>query len=203
LIILSIDMSFKKYNFQNKEFNIIADIWLCGSAEKDSEGNKFSGAYPAGFLKRLKSAFQDFYPTNPVDILHVCSGRISCKEGMRLDIDPKYKPDFLCNAENMTEIKDEEFLWVQSDTPYNKEASLKYYDKPMVNRSKVIKEMTRVCKIGGFIAMLDQISPNNVPRCLKRFALIGVTSIPNQDMRIFSVFQKVKKYESTASKKKK
>lgn len=194
LATLQKDMNFKSYYYQNKGFNIIADVWLCGSAEKDENGKKFPGAYPAGFLKRLKSAFGDFYPKNPVDILHVCSGRIPCKEGMRLDIDNQYNPDFLCSAENMSLIKDEEFFWVQSDTPYNKEASSKYYDKPMVNRSKVVKEMTRVCKVGGFVAMLDQISPNNVPRCLKRFALIGVTSIPNQDMRIFSVFHKERKY---------
>lgn len=196
-------MNFKSYYYQNKEFNIIADVWLCGSAEKDEKKQKFAGAYPAGFLKRLKSAFQDFYPTNPVDILHVCSGRIPCKEGMRLDIDPKYMPDYLCNAENMIEIKDEEFLWVQSDTPYNKEASLKYYDQPMLNRSKVVREMARVCKVRGFVAMLDQTSPNSVPRCLKRIALIGVTSVPNTDMRIFTVWQKVNKFGTITSKKKK
>lgn len=195
-------MNSKQYYHQNKDFNIIADVWLCGSAEKDDEGNKFPGAYPAGFMKRLKSAFRCFYPTNINDILHVCSGRISCSEGMRLDIDEQYEPDFLCNAENMSDVEDEQFFWVQSDTPYNKEASSKYYGKSMVNRSKVIKEMTRVCKVGGFVSMLDQISPNNVPRCLKRVALIGVTSIPNQDMRIFTVFHKERKYESTTSKKK-
>lgn len=203
MIILSNVMS-SEYYFQNKEFNIIADVWLCGSAEKDEEGGKFPGAYPAGFMKRLKSAFRDYYPQDSTDILHVCSGRLPASEGLRLDIDDQYEPDFLCDAEDMSEeIDDEQFAWVQSDTPYNKEASTKYYGKPMVVRSKVIKEMTRVCKVNGFVAMLDQISPNNVPRCLKRVALIGVTSIPNQDMRIFTVFRKVKKYEPATSKKKK
>ncbi len=193
----------KQYYHQNKEFKIIADVWLCGSAEKDEEGGKFAGAYPAGFMKRLKTAFKDFYPTDREDILHICSGRIPSGEGMRLDVDDQYEPDFLNDAENMEDVEDEQFQWVQSDTPYNKEASSKYYNRPMLNRSKVVKEMTRVCKVGGFIAMLDQISPNNVPRCLKRVALIGVTSIPNQDMRIFTVFHKERKYESTTSKKKK
>lgn len=193
----------KQYRHQNKDFNIIADVWLCGSAEKDSEGEKFAGAYPAGFLKRLKNAFQDFYPIEREEILHVCSGRIPSREGLRLDIDDQYEPDFLNDAENMEDVEDEQFQWVQSDTPYNKEASSKYYGKTMVNRSKVVKEMTRVCKVGGFISMLDQISPNNVPRCLKRVALIGVTSIPNQDMRIFTVFHKERKYEPATSKKKK
>lgn len=199
-MIISSSVMSSKYYHQNKDFNIIADVWLCGSAEKDSEGGKFAGAYPAGFMKRLKTAFRDFYPTDREDILHVCSGRLPSSEGLRLDIDDQYEPDFLNNAENMEDIEDEQFQWVQSDTPYNKEASSKYYGKPMLTRSNVVKEMTRVCKVGGFISMLDQISPNNVPRCLKRVALIGVTSIPNQDMRIFTVFYKERRYEPTKKK---
>ncbi len=180
------------YHYQNTEFNIIADIFFCGSALKDSEGNKFSGAYPAGFMKRVKSAFKEVYPTNREDILHVCSGRLPSDEGMRLDIDPKYSPDYLNNAEDM-KIRDESYFWVQSDTPYNDRASEKYYGKPLLNRAKCIREMARVCKVGGFVAILDQISPNSVPRNLKRIAIIGVTSVPNQDLRVFSVFQKIEK----------
>ena len=187
-------MDSKKYNFQNKEFKIVADVWLCGSAEKDYDGNKFSGAYPAGFLKRFKSAFEDFLPCEPDFILHVCSGRINSSEGKRLDINPKYKPDFLCSAEDML-IEDEQFEWVIADPPYNEEASKKYYGISLLNKPKMIREMTRVCKVGGFIGLLDQYSPNSVPRCLKRIALIGITSVPNTDMRIFSVWQKIDKFK--------
>lgn len=196
-------MSFNKYNFQNKEFNIIADIWLCGSAEKDSEGNKFSGSYPAGFLKRFKTAFKDFLPKTNNDILHICSGRLPPTEGIRLDINADYDPDILSNAENMSQVKDESFEWVMADPPYNEEASQKYYGVPLLSKVKMIREMARVCKQGGYIALLDQYSPNSVSRCLKRIALIGVTSVPNTDMRIFTVWKKVNKFGTTASKKKK
>lgn len=179
------------YNYQNTEFNIIADMFFCGSSEKDSEGKKFSGAYPAGFLKRVKSAFSEVYPKDTNEILHVCSGRINPSEGMRLDINPQYNPDFLDNAETMDSIHNERFSWVQSDTPYNGRASEKYYGRPLLNRAKCIRAMTRVCKIGGYVSLLDQISPNSVPRNLKRIAIIGVTSVPNQDLRVFSVFQKI------------
>jgi len=196
-------MSFKKYNFQNREFNIIADVWLCGSAEKDSEGNKFSGAYPAGFLKRFKSAFKDFLPQNNNDILHICSGRLPPTEGIRLDANADYDPDILSDAENIPQVKDESFEWVIADPPYNEEASQKYYGVPLLSKVKMIREMTRVCKVDGYIALLDQYSPNSFPRCLKRIALIGVTSVPNTDMRIFTVWQKVKKFDTITSKKKK
>ena len=176
-----------EYHHQNKEFKIIADVWLCGSALNDSDGNKFSGAYPAGFLKRFKSAFKDFLPKSNYDILHICAGRLPKEEGTTLDIDDKYDPDILSDAEDMSQLNDESFPWVIADPPYNENASQKYYGRPLLKKSQMIREMTRVCKVNGFIALLDQYSPNSFPRCLKRIALIGVTSVPNTDMRIFTV----------------
>jgi len=202
LTILSLDTISKQYHHQNKEFKIIADVWLCGSAESDSEGNKFSGAYPAGFLKRFKSSFRDFIPTDPLKMLHVCAGRLPPSEGMRLDVDDEYEPDFLNDAENMEDIDDERFTWVIADPPYNEDASKKYYKRPLLKKSQMIREMTRVCKVNGFIALLDQYSPNSFPRCLKRIALVGVTSVPNTDMRIFTVWQKMSKFGTTIPKKK-
>ncbi len=203
MTILSLDTIFKHYYHQNKEFKIVADVWLCGSAESDSDGNKFSGAYPAGFLNRFRTAFRDFLPKNPMDMLHVCAGRLPPSEGMRLDVDDKYEPDILADAEDMSQINDESFEWVIADPPYNEEASKKYYKRPLLKKSLMIREMARVCKKDGFIALLDQYSPNSFPRCLKRIALIGITSVPNTDMRIFTVWQKVGKFGTTTTSKKK
>lgn len=188
-------MNSEEYHHQNKQFKIIADVWLCGSAQKDSDGNKFSGAYPAGFLKRFRTAFADFIPSDPMDMLHVCSGRLPPSEGMRLDVDSKYDPDILSDAEDMSQVNDEAFSWVIADPPYNENASKKYYKRPLLKKSQMIREMTRVCKVNGFIALLDQYSPNSFPRCLKRIALVGVTSVPNTDMRIFTVWQKREKFK--------
>lgn len=189
----TIHLNKKNYHYQNTNFNIITDVFLCSSAERDSKGNKFAGSYPAGFMKRVKAAFKEVYPKNPNRILHVCSGRISKTEGHRLDISPKYKPNYLDNAETMKKVRSNKYWWVQSDTPYNKRASEKYYGRPLLDRPKMIRAMVRVCKLGGFVSLLDQISPNSVPRNLKRVAIIGVTSIPNQDLRVFTVFQKVRR----------
>jgi len=188
-----------KYQFQNHQFKIVADFWtiedtwFCGPASKDSENNKFDGAFPTGFLNRVKAAFYHYYPQNREDILHVCSGRVPRCEGMRLDIDPKYKPDFQCNAEEMTMIKDNTFQFTVSDTPYNKNASSKYYDKPMVNKSKVFKEMVRVTKPNGFIGVLDEAMPQLNPHLQKQVtcvARIAVSTVPNLTFRAFTVFRK-------------
>lgn len=189
-----------KYIFHCDQFKIISDMWLCGSAEKDFNGVKFAGAFPAGFLNHIKECFKEYYPTDPKLILHVCSGRIPPTEGMRLDVNSKYSPDYLCNAENFilkdgSKVPEENFDFVISDTPYNDDAASKYYNSVMVKRPKVLQQMARVCKIGGLIGVLDEVMPASPPRCLQNVARIGVTSVPNLTIRAFTVFKKISKYE--------
>ena len=43
-----------EYVFQKDKFNVVADTWLCSSAEKDADGNKFDGAFPKGFLHSFR-----------------------------------------------------------------------------------------------------------------------------------------------------
>lgn len=190
----------EKYIHQCTDFKIVTDIYLCGPASKDQEGNKFDGAYPLGFLNRVKKGFASYWPTDVNKILHVCAGTISKSEGKTLDIDPKYNPDYLCNAETFrygnletgeTQISDNTFEWELADPPYNKDASEKYYNKPLLIKSKMIKQMARTVKVGGFIGILDQIMPQGPPRNIKCVARIGVTSVPNLDMRILTVFKKI------------
>lgn len=187
------------YRFHCQTFKIIADLWLCGPTSKGPEGEKFDGAFPYGFLDHVKDCFREYYPENKNEVLHVCSGRVPESEGMRLDIDPKYHPDYLCNAENFIQqggirVASSQFNFVISDTPYNQAAASKYYNKKMINRSLVLRQMARVCIIGGLIGVLDQIMPVSPPQCLQVVARIGVTSVPNLDMRIFTVLKKVSAY---------
>lgn len=190
-----------RYKSQFNKFKVVTDVWLCGPPGSDSEGNKFPGSFPNGFLNNLKTAFQSYWPTfECVDVLHVCSGRIPKEEGMRLDIDPKYHPDYLCNAETMilpngTKIQDELFKWVISDWPYNEEAAKLYYKKKLLAKGKVFQQMNRVTKIGGFIGVLDEAMLAGTPKNLLVVALIGVRSVPNLDFRTFTVYKKIGPYQ--------
>jgi|GEM_PF-4055235 len=199
IVIKMINYELIDYNFQCNKFKIIADVWLCGPAQKDENGEKFDGSYPAGFLNRWKEAFKKYIPESP-KILHVCAGAVRKTEGETLDIDPKYNPDFLCNAETFRygsletgekQIPSNQYDWEIADPPYNDEAAEKYYKKVLLNKSKMIKQMARTTKVGGFIGILDQIMPQGPPRNIKCVARIGVTSVPNLDMRIFTVFKKI------------
>lgn len=187
------EIQLQKFIYQNTRFKIIADLWFCGPSEKDYNKQKFDGAYPSGFLKNWKIAFEDYIPESVEEILHVCAGRVPRSEGVRLDIDRKYDPEFLCNAENMHLVGDNAFTWTLADPPYNVEASEKYYKKKLLSKHSMLKEMIRVTKPTGFIGILDQTMPQLNPHLSKKIkcvARIGVTSVPNLDMRVFTVFRK-------------
>ena len=81
-----------------------------------------------------------------------------------------------------------------ADPPYNKARARDYYKQEgKLNIIKMLKEMTKVTEVGGFVILLDQTSPAVGPHIpnLKRVALIGVTSVPNQDCRLCTVWRKV------------
>lgn len=184
------------YHYQNLtyESGFIFDFWSCGppAKVKTPKGDKFAGGYPAGFIKRWKQAFSSVM-CNPNRILHVCAGAISSAEGYRQDINSDFMPDLECNAEEIAENFPEfvEFFeWVIADPPYNAEAALKYYGVPLLKKSKMLKSMERMCKPGGYIGILDQTTLNWKPKNLKKIAMIAVTSVPNLDVRLFTVYRK-------------
>jgi len=176
---------------------MIFDYWSCGSARPwvDKDGKKIGGAFPQGFLKRVKTAFYDVYPFRSDEVAHICSGGIPDSEGITIDIDPEHNPNLIANVEHFTA----EFLkrwpkvkWSIADPPYSKRRALEYYDlKVLVSKGKMLREMEKITEIGGFIGILDQYSLNGYPKTLKKIALIAVASIPNPDLRVFTVWRKI------------
>jgi len=125
--------------------------------------------------------------------LHVCAGAVPITEGLRQDISSDFKPEFLCNAEEIAEKYPThimEFEWVLADPPYNTDAASKYYGVPLLKKSKMLKSMEAVCKPGGYIGILDQTTMNWKPKNIKKIAMIAVTSVPNLDVRLFTVYRK-------------
>ena len=172
---------------------MIFDYWACGPAEK-ANGKAWPGAFPAGFLGRLKTAFSLVWPKKRVEIAHICSGRIPKKEGIRVDISPKYHPEIIANVEDFAK----QYLklynkvrWSIADPPYNVRRAKEYFHQQLLNKNKMVKEMVKITRKGGFVATLDQYSLNGYPRNLKKIAVIAVSSIPNPDLRVFTVWRKI------------
>ena len=55
----------------------------------------------------------------------------------------------------------------------------------------MLKSMAEVTKPGGYIGILDQHAIIGKPANLKKIAHIAVTSIPNNDARLFTVYKKL------------
>ena len=209
----------KNYRIQCASNNIVTDSWLCGPAQniivepddpmvqkakdcgqvitpygKTDKLCIFRGAFPAGFWNNFKMAFRDYMPEFKHEILHVCAGSLPKTEGLTLDVSPLFDPTYLCDAEKITEIYPvlkEKFKLVISDTPYNKDAANKYWNKEMISRGKVLKQMNLCCKVGGLIAVFDESFPHN-PTNLKCVARISISSVPNLTFRALTVFLKEK-----------
>lgn len=185
-----------KYHYQNQTYKsgTIFDYWSCGSAEKGSDGKRWPGAFPQGFLKRLKSSFADVWPKNTDLIAHICSGRVPDSEGITVDNNPELKPDLVANVENFSNeflLHFDKVLWAVADPPYNSRRAKEYFHQTLLNKNKMLLEMEKITEIGGFIGILDQYSINGYPRNLKKIALIAVASIPNPDLRVFTVWRKL------------
>ena len=188
------------YEYQNITYpsGFIFDFWSCSSQTKYKDHPDFTGAYPAGFLKRWMNAFwetiphfQDLYRKSQV--LHVCAGGVDKKYGVTQDISDRFNPDLLCNAEEITDVfpsLKERFPWILGDPPYNPKAAMERYNVPLLKKSKMLQQMERCCKPGGYIGILDQTTQNWKPKNLKKVAMIAVTSIPNLDARLFTVYRK-------------
>lgn len=183
------------YQNQNYKSGMIFDYWSCGPATKGPNGEKQPGAFPAGFLKKLKAAFYDVYPFKKDEIAHVCSGWVPKTEGITIDIKPDYNPDIVSNVEDFSNIFRAAYgtvKWSIADPPYNLRRAKEYYNlQVLVNKSKMLHEMNAITEVGGFIGILDQYSLNGYPHNLKKIAVIAVASIPNPDLRVFTIWRKI------------
>ena len=187
------------YKYLNQTYRaksgVIFDIWPCGPAKnpfKITKGKRettFRGAYPVKFLPNFKEAFSYIYPKTS-EILHVCAGSVPKKEGATLDISNKFRPTYLDDAQTMEKVDSEMYSLCMVDIPYNQHRSIGYYNLPMLSRSKVLKQTIRVTKPGGFIAWLDQAYPQPLPGGTKTVAIIGISSSPNPDLRVLSIFKR-------------
>lgn len=191
-----------KWNYQNLEYKqnsgMVFDFWACGPAAniKDKDGNMIlRGAYPAKFLEHLKNALGS-YPSRK-QVAHICAGSVDKSEGMRVDISPVFKPDIQADAENFADEYLTKFFPAKisiADPPYNDLRAKGYYSqKKVLSKIKMLKQMAMITEEGGLVGLLDQMSPSTGPHIpnLKRVALIAVTSLPNQDIRAFTLWRKL------------
>jgi hypothetical protein len=165
----------------------------------------YTGSFPEGFMKNLNK----FLGLSEKRILHLFGGIVKAN-GLNdtNDINENLPTTFHFDARKKFPIKDNTYFCVIADPPYDtqkihsiykkntkEDKSIKiHYGKGLYNCEFVkpysfIDEAVRVCKPGGYIAVLHFLVYKQ-PEGAKRYALIPIISGPNLRIRALSIFQK-------------
>lgn len=138
----------------------IDGVWVLGQNYRNK--TPFYGAYPPGYLKRVRALF----PTLPVreQVLHVFGGSLGDGSGadvpgLTVDLRPQLLPAVVGNAEDLrASFPAGGFQLVLADPPYSS-ADAEKYDTPMVNRRRVLSSIRGVTAAGGNLVWLDTVLP--------------------------------------------
>lgn len=156
--------------------------WACGRPMA-----KYKGAYPQGFLQRLNRTLG----LKEKQVLTLFCG--SSDYGDTVDIKPEVNPTFIADCRERLPINDCVYDVIIVDPPYDSQNitySEKLYKEGLVRPYSFVKEAVRVCKIGGFICILHQLVYKTLPDT-ERYAVIPITTGPNQRIRVLNIFKRV------------
>jgi hypothetical protein len=158
--------------------NVIEGIWVMGNIYKTSG---YYGAYPYGYLKRMKALFYDI---SEEDTLHIFSGSLDKDKYNCVDI----HNDMDCHHLSSYFPKGL-FKLIYADPPYSFEDAI-HYGTSMVNRNKVLKECGKLLDKGGLIVWLDQVLPMYKNSFMKPIGYIGMVKSTNHRFRVITIFEK-------------
>ena len=156
--------------------------WACGRPMA-----AYKGSYPVGFLRRLDEKIE----LNGKKVLTLFCG--SSKFGDTVDIKPEVEPTFVADCRKQLPIQTNSYDVIIADPPYDSQNinySSKLYKEQIVKPYSFVKEAVRVCKSGGLICILHQLVYKTLPNT-KRYAVIPITTGPNQRIRVLNIFQKL------------
>lgn len=118
--------------------------------------SKYPGCYPLHFEKHLENILET---TNYV---HLFAG--SATTGFRIDVRPETNPDLICDVHSIP-LVDESFDGAMADPPYTPEFARKLYGTEYPKWSVWTKEMVRLVRPGGRIAVMHNYIVPRLPGC--------------------------------------
>ena len=156
-------------------------LWFLGNDYRT--GSSYYGAYPNGYLPRIRTLFPDCQ-----NVLHLFSG--SLPKGPYTRFDLRQEAEVNGDAQELGQYFLPEFDCIYADPPYHREAA-RIYGTPFPNRAKVMKECAKVLQPGGFVIWLDTTWPMARKDELKMVGCISIVRSQNHVLRAAFISQKV------------
>jgi 16S rRNA G966 N2-methylase RsmD len=149
--------------------------------------SEYYGGYPAGYLRRVKALF----PDKEIP-LHLFSGKVDtlALPGRTVDINPETAPDYLDDAQTLTNVPVEGFDLVLADPPYSVE-DCDHYQTTMVKRNVVMRVLGERLRPGAHVVWLDQVLPMYRKDQFNLDAVIGMVKSTNHRFRVVTIFSKL------------
>jgi len=141
----------------------------------------YKGGLPVGLEDRILKMF------NPSQYVNLCSG--SCDKGLRIDVNPEYRPTIVADATHVP-LRDKIADLVFIVPPYSENYAKTLYKIKLPSITRLLDEATRITKAGGRIVLLHFYAPKK-PKETMMEQLIAIHTGPQKRVRLLSVFRKL------------
>ncbi len=118
------------------------------------------GQYPAALIPKVLPWLR----CKRSEVLHVCSGSLKPREGIRVDVRPAACPDVLADGRRLP-FADGSIAAVMLDPPYTVQYAQDLYGVEYPRPSHLLREAARVVRPCGRIAFVHYLVPMPPPGC--------------------------------------
>lgn len=183
-----------KYDSEKQRMNL---GWILPRPNPDRfNGGYYNGGMPLFCEDWLINLAKDILKNDCPTLLNVFCGMN--KYGVRVDLNPKVRPDYLYDVHNISEVIKEKFDIILADPPYSNEESKEMYGTPPLNYKKWTGECDKLLNDDGLLIVYHKhLMPNpnfHVYEVVKRVFVAGRVNHPP---RVAVYFQKTFKDKRT------